>query len=124
MNQLMALPAYGNQVLLGVVAGVAAELFVMEFESGHCAARLASPPITTKHLVTELFVELGIKPQARLLRSDLIHDAFSFTWCRNVRLSSPERNLKNRKADCRRSSGFSFPRFAPARKSALIISRQ
>jgi len=47
MNQLMALPAYGNQVLLRVVAGVAAELFVMDFEVGPSAAKLASPPITT-----------------------------------------------------------------------------
>ncbi len=79
MNQLMALPAYGNQVLLGVVAGVAAELFVMEFESGHCAAKLTSPGIPPKYFVAELFVQFGIKPQARLLRSDPSHDTFSVT---------------------------------------------
>ena len=124
MNPLMALPAYGNQVLLGVVAGVAAEPFVMDFEVGHRAAKLTSPAIPPKYTVAELFEQLGIKPQARLLRSDLTHDAFSFAWCRNVCLSSPGRNLKNRKADCKRTSGFSFSRFAPARKSAQIISRQ
>jgi hypothetical protein len=56
--------------------------------------------------------------------ADLIHDALSVTWCRNVCVSSPGRNLKNRNADCKRPSGFSFSRFVPARKSAQIISRQ
>ena len=65
-----------------------------------------------------------MEPQAGTFRSDPIHDAFSVTWCRNVRLSSPGRNLKNRKADCKRTSEFPFSRFAPARKSAQIISRQ
>src|SRR5580692_11770423 len=45
--------------------------------------------ITTKHCVAELFVQFGIKPQARLLRSELIHDAFS---SRGVRASAPLRS--------------------------------
>jgi hypothetical protein len=36
----------------------------------------------------------------------------------------PGRNLKNRNADCKRIPGFLFSRFAPARKSAQIISSQ
>jgi hypothetical protein len=32
--------------------------------------------------------------------------------------------LKKRRADCKRTSGFSLPRFAPAKRSAPIISRQ
>jgi hypothetical protein len=35
-----------NQVLFGVVAGVAAELLVVDLEVGHCAARLASPTVS------------------------------------------------------------------------------
>ena len=120
----VARSAKRNQVLLRIVAGVAAEFFVVDFKVGLRATQLTSETVATQHLVAELFVQLGIKLQARLLRSDLIHDAFSFAWCRNVCLSSPGRNLKNRKADCKRTLGFSFSRFAPAKKSAQIISRQ
>jgi hypothetical protein len=97
----MACGAKGDQIFFAIVPGSAAKLFVVNLKTGHCATRLASPPVTTQHLVAELFVQFGIQPQARLLRSDLIHDPFPFTWCRNVCLSSPGRNLKNRKADSR-----------------------
>jgi hypothetical protein len=120
----VACGAKGDQIFFAIVPGLAAKLFVVNLKIGHCATRLASPPVTTKHLVAEPFVQFGIEPQAELLRSDPIHDAFPFTWCRNACLSSPGRNLKNRKADCKRISGFSFSRFAPARKSEQIISRQ
>jgi hypothetical protein len=93
-----------NQVLLRVVAGVAAEFFVVDFEVGLRATQLTSETVAKRHLVAELFVQFVIKPQERLLRSFLIHDAFSVTWCRNVCLSSPGRNLKKRKAvDLRRT---------------------
>jgi hypothetical protein len=68
-----------NQVLLRVVAGVAAEFFVVDFEVGLRATQLTSETVATQHLVAELFVQFGIKPQARRLRSDPIHDAFSVT---------------------------------------------
>ena len=100
------------------------KLAVVDFYVGHCAAGLASPTVATKHLVAELFVYVRIEPQARLLRLDLIHDTFSVTWCRNVSCSWSGRKLKNRSADCSRTSGFSFSKFAPAKKSAQIISKQ
>jgi hypothetical protein len=52
---------------------------VVDFEVGPSAAKLTSPGIPPKYFVAEFFIQFGIKPQARLLRSDLIHDAFSFT---------------------------------------------
>jgi hypothetical protein len=64
-----------NQVHLGIVARSAAEFLVMDFETGPRAAELASPAIA------ELFVQLGLEPQSRLLWSQLIHDAFSLTNC-------------------------------------------
>ena len=39
-----------DQVFLGVLAGLAAELFVMDFQIGHGAARLTSPAVATQHL--------------------------------------------------------------------------
>jgi hypothetical protein len=58
---------------------------------------------------------VGIEPQASLLRPDALHAAFSVTDSKNAFLSSPGRNGKNRRADCSRTSGFSFSRFAPAK---------
>ena len=120
----VACSAECNQILLRVVARVAPKLAVVDLKVGHRPAQLASPTIATEHLIAQLFIQLGIEPQACVFRLDSSHDAFSVTWCRNVCLSSLGRNLKNRRADCKRTSGFSFSRFAPAKKSAQIISRQ
>jgi hypothetical protein len=113
-----------DKVLLRIVTRMTTKLFVVNFKIRHGTARLASPAIATQHLIAQAFVELRIEQLACTFRSDSIQDAFPVTWCRNVRLSSPGRNLKNRRADCKRTSGFSFSTFAPARKSAQIISRQ
>jgi hypothetical protein len=114
----------GNQILARIVAGLAAKLFVVDLKLGHRTARLASPTISAEDLVAQLFINVGLEPQGCAFWSDLIHDAFSVTWCRTVCLSSSVRNLKNRNAYCKRTSGFSFSSFVPARKSAQIISRQ
>jgi hypothetical protein len=68
-----------NQVLLRIVAGLAAKFFVMNLEIRHRAARLASPAVATEHLVAKLFVRLGLKPHGRSLWSDQIHNTFSAT---------------------------------------------
>ncbi len=113
-----------DQVLLGIIAGLAAEFLVVNLEVGHRAARLASPAIAAQYLVAELFVLLGIKLQARTFCQQPIHDAFSANWSRNVFLSSPGKNLKKRKIDCSRICELPLSRLAPARKSAQIISKQ
>ena len=41
-----------NQILLRIVAGLTAELFVMDFKIRHCAAQLASPSVATQHLIS------------------------------------------------------------------------
>jgi hypothetical protein len=43
MHAGMALRAEGDQVLLGVVAGMAAKLFVVDLQVRHRAARLTPP---------------------------------------------------------------------------------
>jgi hypothetical protein len=95
----------------------------MEFKIGHCAPRLATPAVATQHLLAQTVIVIGIEPQAHMFWSDSSHDAFAVMWCTNFCLSSPGRNLKNRKADCKRTSGFSFSRFAPARRSATRPNR-
>jgi len=124
MHSGVACRAKRNQVLLRIIAGLAAKLFVVNLKVGHCAARLASPAVATQHLVAETVVLIGLEPHGCTLWLDPIQDAFSVTRCRNVCFSSPGRNLKNRNMDYKRTLGFSFSRFAPARKSAQIISRQ
>jgi hypothetical protein len=61
----MARGAERNQVLLGIVTGVAAKLSVVDLQVPHRAARLTLPAITAEHLLAELFVQIGIQPQAR-----------------------------------------------------------
>jgi hypothetical protein len=58
--------AQGNQVRVVVVALLAAELLVVNLEIQPAAAVLTSPAIASEHLLSELFVQLGIKSQARL----------------------------------------------------------
>jgi hypothetical protein len=50
------------QVLLGIIARLAAKPFVMNFKIGHGSARLASPAISAQHLLTKFLIRLGIKP--------------------------------------------------------------
>jgi hypothetical protein len=116
--------AQGNQVRVVIVAPLAAELLVMDLQVLPGTTNLASPAVAAKHLLSQLFVRFGIKPQTRSFGSYPIHEAFSVTSCRKARRCSPGRNLKNRDMDCRRAVGSSLSRFAPARKSAQIISRQ
>ena len=124
VNVFMAVGAEGNQILFRIVAALAAKLLVVNLQVRPGSARLASPAVAAQNLLSESFVPLGIKPQARLFGSNPVHEAFSVTSCRKACRCSPGRNLKNRDMDCRSTVGSSFSRFAPARKSAQIISRQ
>ena len=64
MHSGMACRTKCNQILLRIVAGLAAEFFVMDFKIGHCATRLASPAVAMQHLVAQIVVLAGIEPQA------------------------------------------------------------
>jgi hypothetical protein len=75
----MANKAECYQILLRIIAGLAAEFFVMDFKIGHGATRLASPAVATQYLVAQTVVPGGIEPKACMFRSDLAHDAFSVT---------------------------------------------
>src|SRR5579872_2398259 len=45
VNARMASCTESDQILFGIVPGLAAKLFVVDFKVGHCAARLASPAV-------------------------------------------------------------------------------
>jgi hypothetical protein len=72
----MASGAKRNQILLGIITGLAAKFLVMNLKVRHRAAGLASPAVSVQHMVVELFVQSGIKMEARPPWSDAIHDAF------------------------------------------------
>ena len=124
MQPFMAGGAQGNQVQIVIRALLAAQPLVMDLQVLSGTTDLALPAIAPQYLFPELVVLLGIKAQARSPRSNPFHDAFPFTSCRKACRCSPGRNLKNRDMDCRSTVGSSLSRFAPAKKSAQIISRQ
>jgi len=121
----VAFTAKSNKVPLAIIAAATAELLMMDFQIRHRAAALAAPAISPQHLLTQLLVFTRVKPDARLLRTNLLHDAnFCATAFRNACWCSPGKNLKKRSMELSRTSGFPLSRFAPAKKSAQIISRQ
>jgi hypothetical protein len=50
--------AGGDQILSGIVPGLAAEPFVVTFKVGPRAARLAPPAVATERLVADLVIQL------------------------------------------------------------------
>jgi hypothetical protein len=52
-------------LLIGVVAGVAAKLFVMDFQVRHRAGGLAPPAVAEQNLLAQIFIGDGNKPPAK-----------------------------------------------------------
>jgi hypothetical protein len=73
-----------NQVLLGIITTLAAKILVVNLKVRPGPAALASPTVAAQHLLPELFVQLGIEPQAWLFGQNPIHEAFSATSCRKA----------------------------------------
>jgi hypothetical protein len=74
----------GDQVLFDILAGVAAKLFVMDFQVRHCPTGLTSPAVATQHLLTQSLVRLWIESQARRVRIPRTHGTFSLKPSRNA----------------------------------------
>jgi len=56
MHSGVACRAQRNEILFGIVAGLAAKLFVVNFQIRHCAARLTPPVIASQNLLPQNFV--------------------------------------------------------------------
>ena len=108
MHIPVACGAKRDQVLLGIIAALAAKFLVVNLQVRPGAAALAPPAVTPQYLFPELFVQLGIKPHSRLFGPNPVHEAFSVTSCRKACRCSPGRNLKNRDMDCRSTVGSSL----------------
>jgi hypothetical protein len=117
MQSCMASRTECNQVLLGIGPAVTTELLVVHFEFTHCAAKLTPPSISGQDPFTDKFVFAWIDSLPS-------HAIDSQTHALRFRLCSGVKNWTKRKTHRSSTAGLLPSRFAPARKSAQIISRQ
>ena len=75
MYALMTGRTQRDQVFLGVVAQLTAEVLVMNLNIPVTAAKLTSPAIPLQDVATELLVGLARKPQPWMFWPDCIHEA-------------------------------------------------
>ena len=80
----MTIETKGYQIVLAILAGVAAKLFVVNFKVCHRTAELAAPAVSPQYVLAELLVILLLKPDRHLFRQNLLHWICSFTICRNA----------------------------------------
>ena len=119
----MAFSTGGNQVFFGILAATAAEVNMMDVEIAAAPTELAPPSIASQDFPGQRGVLLCLEAK-RPVFSELRHQAVRLIPSRNCSCWAPDRKLKNRRSERTSISGSPFSRFAPARKSAQIISRQ
>jgi hypothetical protein len=74
VNLGVAYRAESDQILFGIVPGLAAELLVMNLKIGHRAAGLASPVVSAEHLFAKLVVQFAVQAKTWVLWSQTIHE--------------------------------------------------
>ena len=63
----------GDQIVLTILAGVAAKFFMVNFKVCHRTAELAAPAVSPQYLLAKFPVILLFEPDRRLFRRSLIH---------------------------------------------------
>ena len=115
--------AQNDEVLFAVRPQLASPNYVMDLELIAPAAVLAFPAIPLQDFQLKLAIALGVEPKPRSFSQVATH-ADGRMSRKNCRWCAAGRNAKDRRSDVNSTSAFPFSRFAPARKSAQIISRQ
>ena len=69
----MTIETKGYQIVLTILAGVAAKLFVVNFKVCHRTAELAAPAVSPQYMLAKLPVILFLEPDRPLFRRSLIH---------------------------------------------------
>jgi hypothetical protein len=115
--------AENDQVLFAIATRLAPPDHVMDLELIAPAAALASPAIPLEDFHFQLAVTPGVEPKPPSFSKVATH-ADRLILSRNRCCCGEGRKLKNRSSDISSTSGSPFSRFAPARKSAQIISKQ
>jgi hypothetical protein len=115
--------AQDDEVLFAIRPQLAPPDKVVDLELISATALLTSPAITLQDFQLQLAVTLGVEPKPPSFskvatHADRLMSRKNCCWC------AAERNAKNRRSDVNSTSVLPFSRFAPARKSAQIISRQ
>ncbi len=123
MNGPVAGDTQGYKILFRIVSAAAARIKVVDLEINDASAMLAAPRVPCEHTLAQPAVGFGVEPQTRSLRMEPSHAAFP-TCSKNFLRSGLGKNSNSRQTDISSTSGFPVPRWAPARKSAQIISKQ
>jgi len=84
VQPFVASGAQGNQVQVVIRALLTTQVLVVDLQVFSGTTDLTLPAIAAQYLFSELFVQLGIKPQARALGSGSVHEAFPVTSCRKA----------------------------------------
>ena len=63
----------GDQIVLTILAGVAAKFFMVNFKVCHRTAELAAPAVSPQYLLAKFPVIFLFEPDRRLFRRSLIH---------------------------------------------------
>jgi hypothetical protein len=75
-----------DQVQLGIFAGLAAKLLMVDFQSRHRAAGLTPPAVAPQDLLAQTFVRQGVEPRESGLGANRFQDNFSLTFSSFVQL--------------------------------------
>ena len=120
----MACNAQCNQVLLEIASGMSSIPLVVNLEIRHLSTALACPAIPLENLLLQPLVAFASQPLGGVFLKGTFHCRQALNWRKNSCFCSPGKNLKKFFIEFNRISGLPLSRFAPARKSAQIISRQ
>ncbi len=118
----MTMKTERDEVLDSVTPSTTAEIFVVNLQPLAISAVLAFPSIAFEHFPAKFAVRSLIQPHSGLFLKVSFHEATFRDSTKHVCWSGG-RKRKNRFIDISSTSGFPLSRFAPARKSAQIISR-
>ena len=69
----MTIETEGDQIVLTILAGVAAKFFMVNFKVCHRTAELAAPAVSPQYLLAKFPVAFLLEPNRCLLGNNVIH---------------------------------------------------
>src|SRR5450759_2767262 len=123
MEGAVTTAAQDNEIFFAVRPQLASPNYVMDLELIAPATVLAFPAVPLQDFHLQLAVTTVFEPKPTSFGSVHTH-ADRRISSRNSCCCDAARKPKNRRTDVSSASGLPFSRFAPAIKSAQIISRQ
>ena len=121
MDRLVTASTKRDEIAFRICPEGTARLYMMYLKVCETPAVLTSPSITLENLAAELSIGFGIKTPPS--RPQTLHEGCRISSINCVCRGGGRRPNRRRKEHSR-TPGSPLSRFAPARKSAQIISRQ